>query len=292
MQVTDSESIGRSYESEATAPLPVDIHDTNTPRMSNTARSSPKSFSYYDIDYAHYRNYDVNRQISQLTPDDRVPFHEEQGYSFPSYAQPHQQAYPAPTETSYYYRGSPPPPIETPHPEPVTYYPEPCYSENCPSCPPYQEYNITPDVPAVSPSSHGHHTEQQQWPEDPTDMFTDHDVLCGRGALMAWHPGNKEFRRRVAEQRSAYTFARRRDKPRIAQSILESVYSRGGRFLRETVVVSEDDSNPKERVIWEEVKYDKAYEKTCQALREGAPEIRRQWRLAQSKKKREDDSGR
>ena len=60
-----------------------------------------------------------------------------------------------------------------------------------------------------------------------------------------------------------YIMSKRRDKPLIASKIVRLVRFAGGRFLRK------DKSN-----IWRDVGNTKAREKTSQALREGAPDLR------------------
>lgn len=61
----------------------------------------------------------------------------------------------------------------------------------------------------------------------------------------------------------AYLAAKRRDKPRIAAGIVLAVRKVGGRFLKK------DSQN-----TWKDVGNNRAREKTSQALREGAPELR------------------
>ena len=133
---------------------------------------------------------------------------------------------------------------------------------------------------------------------------THHDVLCGRGGEtnhhkgtsrlrggLSWHPrtpftafltflplslslprpskptpGNIVFRMCVKACQPAYIEAKRRDKPYIAQRIVLFVRKMGGRFLKR-----ERDS-PAD--AWKDVGNGKAREKTSQALREGAPELR------------------
>lgn len=89
------------------------------------------------------------------------------------------------------------------------------------------------------------------------------DVLCGRGGETNHHPGNVQYRLLVKAFQPLYVAAKRRDKPLIAQCIVYSVRQVGGRFLKR--------ANDKE---WKDVGNTKAREKTSQALREGAPELR------------------
>ena len=92
----------------------------------------------------------------------------------------------------------------------------------------------------------------------------DNDVLCGRGGESNHHFGNITFRACVKACQPAYIEAKRRDKPFIAQRIVLVVRRLGGRFLKK-----DRDTN-----TWRDVGNVKAREKTSQALREGAPELR------------------
>eukprot|EP00548_Thalassiothrix_antarctica_P012234 CAMPEP_0194155048 /NCGR_PEP_ID=MMETSP0152-20130528/62990_1 /TAXON_ID=1049557 /ORGANISM="Thalassiothrix antarctica, Strain L6-D1" /LENGTH=341 /DNA_ID=CAMNT_0038861605 /DNA_START=72 /DNA_END=1097 /DNA_ORIENTATION=+ len=90
------------------------------------------------------------------------------------------------------------------------------------------------------------------------------DVLCGRGGETNHHPGNVQYRGLVKKYQRLYLKAKRRDKPKIARLIVDTVRRRSGRFLKK-------DSTSGS---WKDVGNNKAREKTSQALREGAPEIR------------------
>lgn len=90
------------------------------------------------------------------------------------------------------------------------------------------------------------------------------DVLCGRGGETNHHPGNVFFRTCVKACQVDYIEAKRRDKPFIAQRIVLMVRKVGGRFLKR-------DS---ETTTWKEITTTKSREKTSQALREGAPDLR------------------
>jgi hypothetical protein len=91
------------------------------------------------------------------------------------------------------------------------------------------------------------------------------DVLCGRGGETNHHQGNIQYRNLVKAFQPLYIASKRRDKPRIAQCIVYTVRQRGGRFLKRT--------DPRSNT-WVDVGNTKAREKTSQALREGAPELR------------------
>lgn len=102
-----------------------------------------------------------------------------------------------------------------------------------------------------------------QPPTDLVQKVEPTDVLCGRGGETNHHPGNVQYRLLVKAFQPLYVSAKRRDKPLIAQCIVYSVRQVGGRFLKR--------ASDKE---WKDVGNTKAREKTSQALREGAPELR------------------
>lgn len=91
----------------------------------------------------------------------------------------------------------------------------------------------------------------------PDSDINDKDVLSGRGGGTNNHPGNKEFRSLVDQYRSEYVLSKKWAKRQIAKNIVESIRSKGGRFLK------------KEGGVWYDIGDQKAREKTSQALREG-----------------------
>ena len=68
----------------------------------------------------------------------------------------------------------------------------------------------------------------------------------------------------------------------IAMKIMDEVKSRGGRFVRRVKTARKGNS-----FGWEDIGEKRAYEKVCQALREGASELRRRM-LACSRRVQED----
>jgi hypothetical protein len=98
-----------------------------------------------------------------------------------------------------------------------------------------------------------------------TSSITLNDVLCGRGGLTNHHAGNIFFRRLVRMHQEAYVQATKRDKASVAKKIVDHIrnLNPSGRFLKK-------DSNGD----WVDIGDRKAREKTSQALREGAPELR------------------
>jgi hypothetical protein len=107
------------------------------------------------------------------------------------------------------------------------------------------------------------------------------DVLCGRGVPSKYHAGNHYFQFLIDSYQSQYIAARRCDKPLIAFYVVDLIMQeRGGRFLKRTPMPPRKDGEGDSKPIgggWEDIGRQRAYEKVCQALREGAPDVRRQW---------------
>ncbi|KAL3822343.1 hypothetical protein ACHAXA_002658 [Cyclostephanos tholiformis] len=97
-------------------------------------------------------------------------------------------------------------------------------------------------------------------------FYTRDDVLCGRGGGTNVHPGNRRFRDLVNANRLAYLGARKNDKPDISRSIVRTIRESNGRFLRR---------DGKRGYLWFEIGDDGAREKTSQALRQRAPEMKK-----------------
>lgn len=66
-----------------------------------------------------------------------------------------------------------------------------------------------------------------------------------------------------------YLACERNDKSRLANEIIDIIRSHNGRFLRRVKV-----PDRRERFSWVELTTQRAYEKVCQALRDGGPRIR------------------
>ena len=96
-----------------------------------------------------------------------------------------------------------------------------------------------------------------------------HDVLCGRGGGTNNHVGNSHWRMLVAANKQLYVTLPKRQKMLLSRSIVNAVRSQNppGRFLQK-----EAKSD-----LWYDVGDQRAQEKTSQALREGAPDIRSQF---------------
>jgi len=95
------------------------------------------------------------------------------------------------------------------------------------------------------------------------------DVLCGRGGMTNHHAGNIFFRKLVRHHQESYLLASKRDKAGVAKSIVENIRNLKppGRFLKKSRDIGPNG-------VWEEIGDRKAREKTSQALRERAPELR------------------
>ena len=102
-----------------------------------------------------------------------------------------------------------------------------------------------------------------------TSFPNKNDVLCGRGGTINSHPGNEQYRSMVDSKKRVYVTARfKREKRLIATSIVEQIRSMDppGRFLQK-------DMNSK---TWVDIGVEKSREKTSQALRENARDVRTQ----------------
>lgn len=98
-----------------------------------------------------------------------------------------------------------------------------------------------------------------------TDKFEENDVLSGRGGGTNVHPGNRNFRELINLHRKTYLKARKNDKPAISRAIVRAIRESGGRFLKK--------GNKSD--LWYEIGDFAAREKTSQALRQRAPEMRK-----------------
>jgi len=124
---------------------------------------------------------------------------------------------------------------------------------------------------ASSPVQDSSSVESQQLPKVPEGKegitsFSEHDVLSGRGGATNVHSGNRYFRSLVNAHRDKYLRSKKNDKPSISRSIVNMVRRKNGRFLKK------DDKSG----LWFEIGDDLAREKTSQALRQRAPDFRRQ----------------
>jgi hypothetical protein len=127
-------------------------------------------------------------------------------------------------------------------------------------------------------------SSKSESPQSPIKDLLEIDIVCGRGAPTLFHEGNRKFRDLIQQYQSLYMFSKRPDKPRVAWKVLEIVSAYGGRFVRRVKGRQQNSSTTtKERgatkkssiYTWEQLNERQAYEKICQSLREGAPELRR-----------------
>jgi len=106
------------------------------------------------------------------------------------------------------------------------------------------------------------------WPR--INVATPHanDVLCGRGGGTNNHLGNEHFRDLVSSKKLEYINSSKREKPLVSRSIVDAVRRQNppGRFLQRDDVTG----------LWSDIGDQRAREKTSQALREGAPNIRKE----------------
>lgn len=96
-------------------------------------------------------------------------------------------------------------------------------------------------------------------------FYSRNDVLCGRGGGTNVHPGNRRFRDLINANRRAYLKARKNDKPAISRSIVRTIREMNGGFLKKDEKAG----------LFFEIGDDGAREKTSQALRQRAPEMRK-----------------
>jgi len=120
----------------------------------------------------------------------------------------------------------------------------------------------------------------KDWPLKGIKEPHENDVMYGRGGGTNHHPGNKRYRKMVESRKVKYVNSKRLDKPLVALEIIREWRAQWppGRFLKHN-----DKTG-----CWDDVGDKKAREKTSQALREKAPQIRKQQEEEQNG---EQDSG-
>ena len=110
---------------------------------------------------------------------------------------------------------------------------------------------------------------RHQFPLDSSYIIdaNSNDVLCGRGGATNSHLGNKAFRLLVKQYQEKYLKAKKKEKPNVASHIVETIRKLRppGRFLKKDKITG----------YWLDIGDTRAKEKTSQALREGAPLIRK-----------------
>ena len=138
----------------------------------------------------------------------------------------------------------------------------------------------------VHPSSQGAAPDSRE--TSYIEHLNENDVLFGRGGCTNSYVGNISFRALVKECQEKYLCARKKDKTKLIAKVVAEIRSRGGRFLER-----HEGGLKREKIkdvrLWRDVGDWKALDKTGQALREGAPTIRKQI-LVLKKKKDNDES--
>lgn len=235
------------------------------------ATGGPNSFVPIPYDAAHPHGFHYHH-MNQYAQQPMLPPH---GFD-PNYHHPHPHYYGHPSQ--HHYAAAPPHPqyhyeSQQPHPNDPSYYTN---AFDVP-IPDHYQQPPTPNGEVICIDDETEHANIEAAVPPGVQVvseYNERDILCGRGALMIWHPGNKFFRRLVQTHRQRYFFSRRQEKKKIATQIMEEVRAHGGRFLRR----SQSSDGLNQINVWVEIDEERAYQKTCQALREGAPEIRKQWR--------------
>eukprot|EP00546_Thalassionema_frauenfeldii_P008237 CAMPEP_0178914988 /NCGR_PEP_ID=MMETSP0786-20121207/11757_1 /TAXON_ID=186022 /ORGANISM="Thalassionema frauenfeldii, Strain CCMP 1798" /LENGTH=298 /DNA_ID=CAMNT_0020588009 /DNA_START=82 /DNA_END=975 /DNA_ORIENTATION=- len=116
-------------------------------------------------------------------------------------------------------------------------------------------------------------TTKQIYDDDDDDNVTSvsepnsSDVLFGRGGGVNKHQGNVIYRRLVEANKKLYhSCTDKKHKNLLARSIVEAVFKQNGRFL----------SQEKNKGQWVTVGKQKSIQKTCQALREGSGQVKKE----------------
>ncbi|CAJ1930577.1 unnamed protein product [Cylindrotheca closterium] len=160
----------------------------------------------------------------------------------------------------------PPPPLYLPPPpQPPIPPPPPAPTQAAPTRAPTQTSTPAPNALSVQKIKKLHKGSQGVYIWETFDC----DILCGRGVRTSHQWGNKNFKQLVKDRQVEYLACHRNDKSRLSNEIMDVIKSYNGRFLRRVKV-----PDRQERYAWVELSAQRAYEKVCQALRDGGPEIR------------------
>lgn len=132
---------------------------------------------------------------------------------------------------------------------------------------------LQPETPVISTQTEAHpfHHHLSSGPEKSSRNggLKSLDVVCGRGAPKNFHYGNHAFSEFIKGYQTSYMCSKRGDKPRIALQLLDTMKSQGIRFVKR-------QKSSGAHSCWVEIDSKRAYEKVCQALRDGAPDARRE----------------
>jgi hypothetical protein len=110
------------------------------------------------------------------------------------------------------------------------------------------------------------------------------DVVCGRGAPTTIHPGNLAFKKTIKTHEMVYLCSTRSEKPKIAMKLLEAFRAEGVRFVKRERKNNAKSNKDGDAFVWVDIGEQRAYEKICQSLREGAPQLRRRMMATETKK--------
>lgn len=105
------------------------------------------------------------------------------------------------------------------------------------------------------------------------------DVVCGRGAPTSIHLGNLAFKKTIKKHEMTYLCSTRSEKPKVAMKLLDEFRARGVRFIKR-------ERNEDGSFVWVDIGKQRSYEKICQSLREGAPQLRRQMMATEAKRRK------
>lgn len=226
--------------------LPPPLQQTHDEPSETEVPCYPRGDASFHETRIHYREEESTFTGGYLEDDFRIP--PPPHFSFGYDLHPSYEGYPAPPRgfNGYYYEPPRcPPPAEEP--------PQDSCSLHQPMQATHEERDVVSQcLDRKSPS-----------PGELREM----DIVCGRGAPTNFHYGNQAFKDLVEEYQTSYLCAKRCDKPQMAMKIMDIVKERGARFVRREKASGGS--------IWVEIDPKGAYEKVCQALRQGAPEIRR-----------------
>eukprot|EP00980_Cylindrotheca_fusiformis_P007960 scaffold1697_cov120-Cylindrotheca_fusiformis.AAC.42 len=268
-------------------------HSNRSPRNEAYIESVPSAMST-STDTRSYHDEHISslQKISHQNSN-----HYNAGYDQHPYChyEQREEAYDAPIPYSYADQSPWHPPLSTPAPWQDSR--QECYESNNYWQPSYQQQQQQMPMPPQAPQQHWEQealsypsrtnaelstvpsreeqcstpcsvaTEMTSSIESKRDLRT-LDIVCGRGAPTNYHYGNQVFRELVEDHQTSYLCAKRSDKPHIAMKLMDLVKENGGRFVRR--------QRTAEGLIWQEINDKGAYEKVCQALRDGAPDLRRQ----------------
>lgn len=236
-----------------------------------------------EVDHYSYRRQYYSRQPHYHYEEDRA----YSGYLDDDFDGIPPPPPPAPQPHHAYHHGIPPPP-----PPPLAYEDRPSYAAQPMSFPtPHQYSRPHHPLPMYSPPYDSNPVDALQTqtpstveatrpttPRSPGEL-QDLDIVCGRGAPTNYHYGNQIFKTVIEDYQTAYLCAKRSDKPHLAMKIMDIIKNSGARFVKREKTAG--------YFSWVEIDGKGAYEKVCQALRDGAPDVRRKAMSVSSKMKKE-----